>query len=129
MRISDWSSDVCSSDLGALGTYPRRRRSKAVPDTFLARRGEPAYRVEPARRTIGREHADERMADQVLLRHRVAHPDLLHLHAAVGGAVALSSHQEDYATGARIGCGVLDRPFLVVESGEPPTYRPAALQC
>src|SRR3546814_6531243 len=103
MRISDWSSDVCSSDLGALGTYPRRRRSKAVPDTFPARRGEPAYRVEPARRTIGREHADERMADEILLRNRAAQPAFLHRHAAVGAAVAIVAHQEDAAFGDRIG--------------------------
>src|SRR3546814_6103294 len=52
MRISDWSSDVCSSDL---------------PDAFPARGGEPADRVDPACRPVGREHADERVADEVFL--------------------------------------------------------------
>src|SRR3546814_10928003 len=41
--------------------------SKTVPDTFPARGGEPADRVDPACRPVGREHADERVADEVFL--------------------------------------------------------------
>src|SRR3546814_6533419 len=32
MRISDWSSDVCSSDLIEKGDYLDRRHDKALPD-------------------------------------------------------------------------------------------------
>src|SRR3546814_12296947 len=31
MRISDWSSDVCSSDLNALATYKRAARDNKMP--------------------------------------------------------------------------------------------------
>src|SRR3546814_19403337 len=34
MRISDWSSDVCSSDLPALDRLWRRTRTYASPDTI-----------------------------------------------------------------------------------------------
>src|SRR3546814_20079722 len=32
MRISDWSADVCSSDLAERGTRHARRRDRALPD-------------------------------------------------------------------------------------------------
>src|SRR3546814_13688543 len=48
MRISDWSSDVCSSDLGAV--IPEDHAERAVPDHAL-----PAGRVgEAVRREVGR---------------------------------------------------------------------------
>src|SRR3546814_2116698 len=45
MRISDWSSDVCSSDLGAARRSPPRRRRAARP-----RRSRPRARRDPAGR-------------------------------------------------------------------------------
>src|SRR3546814_9615403 len=43
MRISDWSSDVCSSDLGGAGFIPGRGGSVDVLQTALAN-ANPAYR-------------------------------------------------------------------------------------
>src|SRR3546814_5834693 len=48
MRISDWSSDVCSSDLGK-GARPRRAASRAARRARAARRGADRNR----RRLIG----------------------------------------------------------------------------
>src|SRR3546814_14289703 len=36
MRISDWSSDVCSSDLEPLGAVSRKMRALKVGETLLA---------------------------------------------------------------------------------------------
>src|SRR3546814_14749425 len=38
MRISDWSSDVCSSDLAAVDQLARRRRRATAPVTLLDQR-------------------------------------------------------------------------------------------
>src|SRR3546814_17078738 len=72
MRISDWSSDVCSSDLGegnarplskaSLAGRPRRRcRHRADKEggctTLLLTCG-PGCRTSPPRSTCGTDHAD-----------------------------------------------------------------------
>src|SRR3546814_8776370 len=54
MRISDWSSDVCSSDLRTLGTYPHppgRWRGRAPPSPAMRARelgARPASRRPPS---------------------------------------------------------------------------------
>src|SRR3546814_12206893 len=59
MRISDWSSDVCSSDLPRVGGAERRRREGVVEifvddgalderHTVMQQSGDDAARVEPA---------------------------------------------------------------------------------
>src|SRR3546814_1106651 len=44
MRISDWSSDVCSSDLRASCPDPRARHAAAAPD-LLIHRGRPLITI------------------------------------------------------------------------------------
>src|SRR3546814_15947888 len=68
--------------------------SKTVPDAFPARGGEPADRVDPACRPVGREHADERVADEVFLGNEADALVLHRLEAAVGAAIAVVAHQE-----------------------------------
>src|SRR3546814_8780344 len=73
MRISDWSSDVCSSDLGRddlLGAHPRRARRRRVIGDTAAREIRVRRRV-----VIGIE------APPLLARHRVERD-----HVAVRGA-------------------------------------------
>src|SRR3546814_1199211 len=77
MRISDWSSDVCSSDLAAPGRRRRRlardlrRRPRAVArvafaahrcrrDRVGAARGDAQVRTQDDRREIGRASCRER---------------------------------------------------------------------
>src|SRR3546814_6402046 len=67
MRISDWSSDVCSSDLSAAATLSRRRRNRkysrkdcsAITCPKLI--GPPlAWGIQPAPEPIGPERSEER---------------------------------------------------------------------
>src|SRR3546814_13392023 len=62
MRISDWSSDVCSSDLSCL---PRRRRSRGDPRPRPGRRRAPSRRCaagrSPPRADALARHADDRL--------------------------------------------------------------------
>src|SRR3546814_4473668 len=54
MRISDWSSDVCSSDLGRGGRHPRRRSRFCVGPLSrcpLPGRRAPLARLDVARRS------------------------------------------------------------------------------
>src|SRR3546814_14256562 len=49
MRISDWSSDVCSSDLGGTRTWeiePERQRQPALSDAQVVRLVELGRRIE-----------------------------------------------------------------------------------
>src|SRR3546814_7311686 len=61
MRISDWSSDVCSSDLAGAGDVERRRlaalrrRRSLAPDRQAARRTEDAARNAAQRRFLARQ--------------------------------------------------------------------------
>src|SRR3546814_8609767 len=86
MRISDWSSDVCSSDLGSARartardrrargrTSPRasrRGRSKAVPDPAPARRRHPGPRLDPRRRAVGGPEGEDRLAFEKIGRAHV----------------------------------------------------------
>src|SRR3546814_3118385 len=57
--------------------------SKTVPDTFPARGGEPADRVDPACRPVGREHADERVADERSEEHTSELQSLMRISYAV----------------------------------------------
>src|SRR3546814_3580482 len=47
MRISDWSSDVCSSDLAARWALPRRSRHGHREVRMASERTERTYRLEP----------------------------------------------------------------------------------
>src|SRR3546814_13282339 len=67
MRISDWSSDVCSSDLPQLGVQERRPESVA-----RSVRGEGLYRARLAQ-SLWRRGAHPR-ADQGLQTGNEAHP-------------------------------------------------------
>src|SRR3546814_20883057 len=59
MRISDWSSDVCSSDLAMLRVDDDRDavRVEIVPDAARDLGGQPLLHLQPPRITI--EHARE----------------------------------------------------------------------
>src|SRR3546814_10623815 len=50
MRISDWSSDVCSSDLRHLPPEERRRRRRGGVVPLLRPRGSPSTCLKPYRR-------------------------------------------------------------------------------
>src|SRR3546814_16510206 len=63
MRISDWSSDVCSSDLVKLRIPPLRERRADIPQTF-------AYFLDEAAAKMG--HAGFAIDDGVR-RHLVEH--------------------------------------------------------
>src|SRR3546814_9461882 len=54
MRISDWSSDVCSSDLGAAGDRDRAALSRS---RLLSRAGERPFRRRALLQPRGRRHA------------------------------------------------------------------------
>src|SRR3546814_14266776 len=57
MRISDWSSDVCSSDLGLLPDDPGPDRATDVPGDPAVRRAPVPARARPARgRVLGGHH-------------------------------------------------------------------------
>src|SRR3546814_12745283 len=45
MRISDWSSDVCSSDLGGLTIMPSNRPDTENPDLPICACGSPLPRI------------------------------------------------------------------------------------
>src|SRR3546814_5043547 len=53
MRISDWSSDVCSSDLV---DGDRQRQVVALPQLLKDQLGEPARVAEDDRRAVPRDH-------------------------------------------------------------------------
>src|SRR3546814_12748444 len=61
MRISDWSSDVCSSDLASLfrfGTTIESTNVEATPTPPAARSGLPAFHVSRVRVRFGAEDKD-----------------------------------------------------------------------
>src|SRR3546814_12596466 len=75
MRISDWSSDVCSSDLAELrrqGGSPARRtgarkatvRKSAVRKDTAAKKKAPAKKAAKATKTQARHHAQERSEER-----------------------------------------------------------------
>src|SRR3546814_9712652 len=70
MRISDWSSDACSSDLLCLAAQGARRRRRAQSPRPDRRNGAGHQRREPQRRHIvGQEGAAARPAAQHLADH------------------------------------------------------------
>src|SRR3546814_17946022 len=69
MRISDWSSDVCSSDLpGALAQAPGAHQDRGVIVVEMLHR---AHHV-PVPVGTGAGQTDRRCIDQLLMQHR--HP-------------------------------------------------------
>src|SRR3546814_11402597 len=74
MRISDWSSDVCSSDPGAVGggaragaavperDFPRRRRTMAARAASASARSRQLH--PPAARAAGRQRPDRKGGGQ-----------------------------------------------------------------
>src|SRR3546814_11538305 len=102
MRISDWSSDVCSSDLrlGATSATNRNPPSRSAPTkkgAALPRR--PFLDQDPERETA--------LLDTVAL-----HPLALHLAGAAGGGAMLSGPLLD-----RTSVGLGDRLFVRVKHG------------
>src|SRR3546814_1798643 len=67
MRISDWSSDVCSSDLRAWATRPPQKAPRPVTRTRL-----PMPLPEPDRLTVA-QHVVERLLDQLTYPLRLVH--------------------------------------------------------
>src|SRR3546814_1381142 len=53
MRISDWSSDVCSSDLGVAAPVQEQQRLLAGGERGLDRGDQPGREELPARRRLG----------------------------------------------------------------------------
>src|SRR3546814_838666 len=72
MRISDWSSDVCSSDLGAAeddlddGGVPDRASGVVAPlVSYLRERLEDGHRGDPGAAAFGHQHRQRRQRRQV----------------------------------------------------------------
>src|SRR3546814_3660093 len=79
MRISDWSSDVCSSDLLArLRPVQRQRRRDLDAGAVEGEAGRPHHHVA---RTFGGSEVEQRLGVAAVAQHD-------HRHAAAGSAVA-----------------------------------------
>src|SRR3546814_19880414 len=84
MRISDWSSDVCSSDLG---------HARAPLDIVLRQAGAPVREVR-YRMLAGREVTEVEMADgSVRLHDAETAAAIPRVHAAMARAVAVRSYR------------------------------------
>src|SRR3546814_8854023 len=66
MRISDWSSDVCSSDLGTVRTLNVNVKVKFVPNDKTSDKG-PDYRVLAGNYELGAAWAKTSQADRPYL--------------------------------------------------------------
>src|SRR3546814_11145128 len=97
MRISDWSSDVCSSDLSGAGL--RRIGASAAEEKIRDR----AERIHPyltdilgrrVRRRSDRRHKGRRQANVEQLAARAADRNLAHRRAVDDDAVASAVEQE-----------------------------------
>src|SRR3546814_8920934 len=92
MRISDWSSDVCSSDLVGLEgeNLLQAKAPLLVPGPRQAERLVPRRKLHRARpRRLGqsdRQHLQEDAVD-VVLRLLLGEPQRVHLHAVAEAAV------------------------------------------
>src|SRR3546814_9851130 len=64
MRISDWSSDVCSSDLRA-GEHPRRRRAEIADHRHQRRPQRMAAKDDGGRQPLGAGGADEILVENI----------------------------------------------------------------
>src|SRR3546814_9386718 len=77
MRISDWSSDVCSSDLADVGIRPPtlaaqlRCDEKELPDREARHREEREEREAEGGAVPGEGHGNTRILDRRLLRDRL----------------------------------------------------------
>src|SRR3546814_20481532 len=94
MRISDWSSDVCSSDLRAWATRPPQKAPRPVTRTRL-----PMPLPEPDRLTVA-QHVVERLLDQLTYQLRLVHyqaprvPRPIGLHVEGDGEIGRESCRE-----------------------------------
>src|SRR3546814_5274445 len=127
MRISDWSSDVCSSDLGRWRDHgrdhvPRQRRDEGLPEEPEGDAGGLCRRLVPFRRprgaASGRLHADQGPLER---HHHLGRREYLdargrgravhasrHPRSRRGGAARRSEeHTSELVTNAHLVCRLL----------------------
>src|SRR3546814_3929205 len=102
MRISDWSSDVCSSDLAPVYALPRPRRkarSAANAETCVRPEAGPAPEVEgrhsrPCQAERRRRSPGHGQRDRVAIRRGSLRPPLLRIRLARYGSPNLDITEE-----------------------------------
>src|SRR3546814_5010415 len=102
MRISDWSSDVCSSDLAASGTVPAKG---AVPEPMPDGRSATLVRGLGGVDQVGADVALELGPHRGLRRALVGHPPDAALHV-VGDVERSEEHTSEFQSLMRISYAV-----------------------
>src|SRR3546814_19118139 len=92
MRISDWSSDVCSSDLRCRGAYPQGRKGD---DARQARTGDGA--VAQGARAVGTAHTEMVEARMALLA--ACSETVSHLRTSLGSGRMRRGRSEERRVG------------------------------
>src|SRR3546814_18746283 len=105
MRISDWSSDVCSSDLGAdSAASPWRNHEKLAAEAAPTRAGKVSCRASPGVLDPRRDavHRREQRAQRVIVLAAVAAPAAQQLDLQQANRVAVWSAQADRQAQTRV---------------------------
>src|SRR3546814_16970126 len=122
MRISDWSSDVCSSDLGVAGGVVAQAVAEDLRGTMLLVEGD----IEQRAAVVGPDETSLRLLDAVGQQRPAC--EVLHIDAIALGAVAVGGVGQQPVVGTVLAGGdpqVDLAPGLPVAVEQPSHPRPA----